>query len=124
VSDVAFNAQLNEQQLALSPEAMEQLLALTDGEEGVEGIRIFVSGGGCSGMTYGMTMVEESTQYDCTWEKNGLKVFIDAVALPFLEGVSIDFKADGVNQRFVFKNVFANTGGGGTCGGCGSAGGH
>ena len=123
MSEVAFNHQLTGKQIDVSAEAIQQLIALTDEEPDVEGIRIFVSGGGCGGMTYGMTMVEQPTRYDCTWEKEGLKVFVDAVALTFMAGVEIDFKTDGMNQRFVFKNVFASTGGAGTCGACGSSGG-
>jgi iron-sulfur cluster insertion protein len=74
-------------------------------------------------MSYGMTFVEQPTEFDTTFEKEGLKVHIDAVALGFLEGVEVDYQNDGTNASFVFKNVFANTSSGGSCGGCGSAGG-
>ncbi len=103
--------------------AIEQLLNLTKDEEDVTGVRIFVSGGGCGGMSYGMTLVEEPTDFDATWSKDGLNVYVDAVALSYLEGVEIDFQDQGVNKSFVFKNVFASTGGSGTCGSCGAAGG-
>ena len=72
-------------------------------------------------MTYGMTLIEEPTAYDTVWEKNGLKIFLDAVALNFLTGVEIDFRTEGANQNFVFNNVFSKTGGSGGCSGCGSA---
>ncbi len=120
MSQVQFNPQLTDQ-IAVSDEAVKQLLALTESEEGVNGIRIFVSGGGCSGMTYGMTFVDQPTPFDTTLEKGDLKVHVDAVALGFLEGVEIDYQTEGANASFVFKNVFANTSGGGGCGGCGSA---
>ena len=117
-----FNTRLSDE-IKVSPEAIEQLLALTADEEDVNGVRIFVSGGGCGGMTYGMTLVEEPTAFDATWEKDGLKIHVDAVALSYLEGVEIDYQTQGANRSFVFKNVFANTGGTGTCGACGAAGG-
>ncbi len=117
-----FNTQLTNE-INVSPEAVEQLLALTADEDDVNGVRIFVSGGGCGGMTYGMTLVEEPTAFDATWEKGDLKVHVDAVALSYLEGVEIDYQTEGANQSFVFKNVFANSGGSGTCGTCGAAGG-
>jgi len=120
MSQVQFNTQLTDQ-IKVSDEAVKQLLALTESEEGVDGVRIFVSGGGCSGMSYGMTFVDRPTPFDTTLEKDGLKVHVDAVALSFLEGVEIDYQTDGVNPSFVFKNVFANTSSGGGCGGCGSA---
>lgn len=119
MSDLQFNSQLTNE-INVSPEAIEQLLALTADEEDVSGVRIFVSGGGCGGMTYGMTLVEEPTQFDTTWEKDGLKVYVDAVALSFLEGVEIDYSTQGANRSFVFKNVFASSGGSGTCGTCGA----
>jgi iron-sulfur cluster insertion protein len=70
-----------------------------------------------------MTFVESPTEFDTTFEKDGLKVHIDAVALGFLEGVEVDYQTEGASPSFVFKNVFANTDSGGSCGGCGSAGG-
>ena len=122
MSAVEFQPQLSNE-ITVSPEAVKQLIALTENEFGVTGVRIFVSGGGCGGMSYGMTFVEEPLPTDCVLEHEGMNVYIDAVALGFLEGVEIDYKDEGMNKSFVFKNVFANTGGAGTCGACGSAGG-
>jgi iron-sulfur cluster insertion protein len=122
MSDIQFNNQLTDQ-INVSPEAVKQLLALTENEEGVNGVRIFVSGGGCGGMSYGMTFVDQPNEYDCMLDKDGLKVYVDAVALSYLEGVEIDYQTQGANASFVFKNVFANTGGSGVCGACGAAGG-
>ena len=122
MSDVQFNNQLTDE-INVSSEAIKQLMTITESEEGVNGVRIFVSGGGCSGMTYGMTFVDQPNQYDCEWEKEGLKVYVDAVALGYLKGVEIDYQMQGANASFVFKNVFAQTGGSGGCGGCGSSGG-
>ena len=62
--------------------------------------------------------------YDCVLELDGMKMYIDAVALGFLEGVEIDYRSEGANKNFVFKNAFAISGGSGTCGGCGGAGGN
>ena len=122
MSQVQFNTQLTDQ-INVSDEAVKQLLALTENEDNVNGVRIFVSGGGCGGMSYGMTFVDQPNQFDTTLQKDGLKVHIDAVALGFLEGVEIDYQTEGANASFVFKNVFANSSSGGSCGGCGSSGG-
>ncbi|HED35584.1 MAG TPA: iron-sulfur cluster assembly accessory protein [Gammaproteobacteria bacterium] len=115
-----FNNILTDE-VKVSPEALQQLIGITEKEEGVSGIRIYVSGGGCGGMTYGMTLVEQPTQFDSVLENEGLNLYVDSVALGYLEGVEIDFKNEGLNQSFVFKNVFANSGGSGACGGCGGA---
>lgn len=117
-----FNTRLSDE-IKISPAAATQLSALIEDEEGVEGIRIYVSGEGCSGMSYAMTFVEKPNQYDSVLELNGIKMYVDAIALGFLEGVEIDYKSEGLNESFVFKNAFAQSGGSGTCGGCGGAGG-
>lgn len=110
-------------EIALTQAAFEQIKALVDSEDEVEGIRIFVAGGGCGGMTYSMTFAPARFDHDTAWERDGLKVFVDAVALHYLNGVEIDY-TEGLNgASFVFRNVFQAVGGGGTCGGCGFAGG-
>ena len=121
MSEVQFDTRLSDE-ITVSPEAVTQLLALTENEDSVNGVRIFVSGGGCSGMQYGMTFVEQPTEYDTVWEKDGLNVYVDSIALSYLVGVEIDYQTQGNNASFVFKNVFAQTGGSGACGGCGGAG--
>ena len=88
-------------------------------------IRVFVSGGGCGGMAYGMTYADQTTEYDQVIQSPELKVVVDAVALNFLRGAEIDFTADSGNPAFVFRNAFqAPKVGGGGCGsgGCGGGG--
>jgi len=122
MNNLAFDYTINDA-VTISPLAEEKLLEIVSSESDIEGIRIYVSGGGCNGMTYGMTLVESATEFDCNWERNGLKLYVDAVALNFLEGMEIDFVTQGLNSSFVFKNVFSSTGGSGACGSCGAAGG-
>ncbi len=92
---------------------MAELLANAESE--IAGIRVFVSGGGCGGMAYGMTYAEEITEYDSALEGDGYRIIVDAVALNFLSGCEIDFAQD----SFLFSNVFQAVGGSGMCGGCG-----
>ncbi len=121
-SETQFNNRLTDE-VKVSPEALEQLSAIMASDEEIQGIRIFVSGGGCGGMSYGMTVADQTSELDCVLERDGVKIYIDAVALGFLEGVEIDLAGEGPNRSFVFRNVFAATGGSGTCGTCGAAGG-
>ena len=109
----------------VTPAAHEQLARLFGDveDEEIEAIRIFVSGGGCSGMTYGMTFADRRTSYDKVLEADGYKVYVDSVALGFVRGVEIDYVTRPTGATFVFNNVFASTGGSGTCGRCGAAGG-
>ncbi len=110
-------------EIKVMPAAHEKLVELLNSEEEINGVRIFVSGGGCGGMTYGMTFSEAPLTHDSILEKDGLTLYVDAVALSFLSGVEIDFVQQGMGASFVFKNAFAATGGSGTCGACGAAGG-
>lgn len=102
-------------ELRLSPAAEVKMAELVANADSGIGIRVFVSGGGCGGMTYGMTYAEEVTEYDSALEGDGYKIIVDAVALNFLSGCEIDFAED----SFVFNNVFQAVGGSGACGGCG-----
>lgn len=122
MSAIAFNPKLSNE-ISVAPAALEQLIKLTENEDDIAGVRIFVNGGGCGGMTYGMTFIEEASKYDCVLEQDGLNLYVDSIALSLLEGMEIDYKTEGVNKSFVFRNVFANTGGSGACGACGASGG-
>lgn len=124
MTQAAYSSQIADHEMRVSPAAATQIKELLGSiEEKVEGIRIFVSGGGCGGMTYGMTYAESVGPYDKVLEMDGVKVLVDAVALGFLQGCDIDFVENGWNKSFVFNNVFKSVGGGGTCGGCGGGGG-
>lgn len=107
----------------VSPSALEKLVELLNAEEEVNGVRIFVSGGGCGGMTYGMTFSEAPTEFDSILEKDGLTMYVDSVAMSYLKGVEIDYVEQGMGASFVFRNVFAATGGSGACSACGASGG-
>lgn len=110
-------------EIKVMPAAHAKLVELLNSEEEINGVRIFVSGGGCGGMTYGMTFSEAPGKYDSVLEQDGLTLYVDAVALSFLSGVEIDFVEQGMGASFVFKNAFAATGGSGSCGACGASGG-
>jgi len=120
----SYNPSITEAELTVSAMAAEQLAGLmANPDVDAEGIRVFVSGGGCGGMTYGMTYAESVNASDKVLEGEGFKVVVDAIALSYLKGCDIDFTQDGLNASFVFNNVFKSVGGSGTCGACGAAGG-
>lgn len=110
--------------LNVTPAALEKLAELlSSAGDDVQAIRVFVAGGGCSGMGYGMTYAEQITDYDHVIANERCKVVVDAVALNYLAGATIDFVTDGMNPSFVFRDAFQASGGGGRCGGCGGGGG-
>lgn len=121
----SFTMDLAESDLSLTAAAREKMRELFNQveDEDLKAIRVFVSGGGCGGMGYGMTFTDTRTEYDCVRREEGFDVFVDAVALNFLRGVEIDYVERPTGASFVFNNAFAMTGGSGTCGACGAAGG-
>ncbi len=123
-ADIAFVPELSDSDVRLTETARAKLAELfADADDDLEAIRVFVSGGGCGGMSYGMTFTDRRTEFDCVLDGGGFNLYVDAVALNFLRGVEIDFVERPMGASFVFNNVFAATGGAGTCSACGAAGG-
>jgi iron-sulfur cluster assembly accessory protein len=58
------------------------------------GLRVFVSGGGCSGLQYGMTFDDEVRDGDTAWDAYGLRLIVDPISANYLRGASIDFQMD------------------------------
>jgi len=96
---------------------------LAGADESHSAVRVFVSGGGCGGMSYGMTFAEAVSDKDRLLnDDSGFALTIDPVAFSYLQGAEIDFQDSDVNATFVFNNVFQAVGGSGACAGCGGAG--
>jgi iron-sulfur cluster assembly accessory protein len=58
------------------------------------GLRVFVSGGGCSGLQYGMTFDDEVREGDAEWSSFGLRMIVDPISANYLRGASIDYQMD------------------------------
>ncbi len=122
---VDYSTDLVTGDLALTEAArgkMRELFSQIEDDD-MKAIRVFVSGGGCGGMGYGMTFTDSRSEYDSVRSEEGFDIYVDAVALNFMRGVEIDYVEKPTGASFVFNNAFAVTGGSGTCGTCGSAGG-
>lgn len=81
--------------LSLTPTAARKIRRLLE-EKNLpnHGLRVFVSGGGCSGMQYGMAFEEEPQDGDLLVEDQGVKLIVDPVSAFYLEGASIDYVED------------------------------
>ena len=79
-------------------------------------LRVFVSGGGCSGFQYGFTFDENVAEDDTRVEKEGVTLLIDPLSFQYLTGAEIDYQEGLEGAQFVIKNPNAKT----TCG-CGSS---
>ena len=118
-----FREGIDESEIGLTQAARRQLATLCEqvDDDEVEAVRIYVTGGGCAGMTYGMTFTDRRTPWDKVLNEDGFDIYVDAVAFGYLHGAEIDFVTRPTGSSFVFNNVFMATGGSGGCTGCGAA---
>jgi iron-sulfur cluster assembly protein len=80
------------------------------------GLRVFVSGGGCSGMQYGMALEAEPRPYDHVIERDGVKVFVDPTSMMYWSNATIDYEDSIMGGGFKIENPNAVS----SCG-CGSS---
>jgi iron-sulfur cluster insertion protein len=119
---------MNETATETAPETGEAPLLFTDAaarkvSELIAGegnpklmLRVFVQGGGCSGLQYGFEFDEQIQDGDTCVEKQGVKLLIDPMSFQYLSGAEIDFRDNLDGAQFVIRNPSAQT----TCG-CGSS---
>lgn len=80
------------------------------------GLRVFVAGGGCSGLQYGMAFEAQARDFDTVIDQNGVKLFVDPTSLMYLSGASIDYVDSLMGGGFKIENPNAVA----ACG-CGSS---
>ncbi len=101
---------------SVTERAFDRLAEINDGADGMQALRIAVEGGGCSGFQYEIKLEEQPDGDDLVLEKDGQKVLIDKVSLPFLANAVIDFSDELIGARFVIENPNATS----SCG-CGTS---
>ena len=103
--------------LVFTDAAASKVKQLIDEEGNTElKLRVFVTGGGCSGFQYGFTFDESQADDDTVLEKNGVVLLIDPMSYQYLVGAEIDYSEGLEGAQFVIKNPNATT----SCG-CGSS---
>jgi iron-sulfur cluster insertion protein len=112
-----MNAVTEMSPLVFTDNAASKVKSLID-EEGNPDLmlRVFVTGGGCSGFQYGFTFDESKNEDDTTLEKNGVTLLIDPMSLQYMMGAEIDYTEGLEGAQFVIRNPNAVS----TCG-CGSS---
>ena len=116
--------------VAMTPTALEKVqeLLTQENDPGL-GLRIFVAGGGCSGLQYGMTLDEEQ-EGDTIIPQGELKVFVDEMSLEYIKGSQVDYVDSLMGAGFTVNNPnavsscgcghsFRTAGGGGEARSCG-----
>ncbi len=127
--------------ITLTPRAACELKDLMMAEsKSSAALRVWVSGGGCSGLQYGMALDDAPAEPgDTVFEQEGMKIFVDELSLQYMEGSSVDYVEDTLGGGFKIENPNATSscgcgssfktedgaaapGGGGGCGSCSSRG--
>ncbi|BDX18630.1 iron-sulfur cluster insertion protein ErpA [Halopseudomonas aestusnigri] len=103
--------------LIFSDNAVSKVRSLIE-EEGNDSLslRVFVTGGGCSGFQYGFTFDDELAEDDTVVERDGVRLVVDPMSFQYLVGSEVDYQEGLEGSRFVINNPNAST----TCG-CGSS---
>ncbi len=103
--------------IQLSARAADKVRELID-DEGDPNLklRVFITGGGCSGFSYGFTFDDAAAEDDSVIERDGVTALVDAMSYQYLVGAQIDYKEDLAGAQFVVANPNAAS----TCG-CGNS---
>lgn len=103
--------------VTLSESAASRIAFLRNQENNPDArLRVSVSGGGCSGFSYGFEFDDQQNDDDTVIERNGVEVLIDEVSMMYLAGSEIDYVEDLMASAFAIKNPNASS----SCG-CGSS---
>ena len=107
----------NPTNINLSAAAVRKVCELVSEEENEDlKLRVFITGGGCSGFQYGFTFDELVADDDTSIERDGVTVLVDPMSFPYLAGSEVDYTEGLEGSRFVVNNPNATA----TCG-CGSS---
>lgn len=103
--------------ITLSPRALTELKDLITAQDGASALRVWVAGGGCSGLSYGMALDDgQPEEGDQIFEQEGIKVYVDSLSLGYMEGSTVDYVDDVLGGGFKIENPMAVS----SCG-CGSS---
>ena len=104
--------------IQISDGAVNKILSLADSENDTNNLnlRVYVTGGGCSGFQYGFSFDKVIDEEDTCITKDGANLVIDSLSLQYLEGSTVDYTEDLMGSKFVITNPNATT----TCG-CGES---
>ncbi|WP_157019157.1 iron-sulfur cluster insertion protein ErpA [Mesorhizobium xinjiangense] len=98
------DAKISMKGVEVTDAAANQIARIIAGEPDKTALRVSVEGGGCSGFSYKFDLVDERSEDDTAFEKNGATVLIDDISLVYMGGSVIDFVDDLMGQSFQIRN--------------------
>lgn len=90
--------------ITLTESAAQRVISHLEKRGSGVGLRLGVRDSGCSGLSYVIDYAEEKLDNDMVFDSNGVKVLIDKDAIEYLDGSTVDFVKQGLNQVFQFQN--------------------
>ncbi|MDM7851670.1 iron-sulfur cluster insertion protein ErpA [Pseudochrobactrum kiredjianiae] len=90
--------------ISVSDAAAKRIVKILQKQADKSALRISVEGGGCSGFSYKFDLVDDTNDDDLIIEKDGAKVLIDSISVPYIDGSIIDFIDDLMGQSFQINN--------------------
>ncbi|HCT99228.1 MAG TPA: iron-sulfur cluster assembly protein IscA [Methylococcaceae bacterium] len=102
--------------VSLTPSAAQQIQKQLEKRGSGLGLRLGVKKSGCSGLAYVLDYVDALDSHDCIFDVLDTKIVVHSEDLPFLDGIELDYRKDGLNAAFKFNNPNVK----GTCG-CGES---
>ncbi|MFK3840576.1 Fe-S cluster assembly scaffold SufA [Serratia sp. NPDC087055] len=92
------------QGILLSDNAVQQITKLMQQDPQVKGLQLGVKQSGCAGFTYVLDLTRAPADDDLLFERDGAKLYVPLKAMPFIDGTTVDFVREGLNQIFKFNN--------------------
>ncbi|EOI1367743.1 Fe-S cluster assembly scaffold SufA [Serratia marcescens] len=92
------------QGISLSDSAVRQITKLMQQDPQVKGLLLGVKQSGCAGFAYVLDLTREPADDDLLFERDGAKLYVPLKAMPFIDGTTVDYVREGLNQIFKFNN--------------------
>lgn len=92
------------QGISLSDSAVQQIIRLMQQDPQVKGLQLSVKQSGCAGFGYVLDLTREPADDDLLFERDGARLYVPLKAMPFIDGTTVDFVREGLNQIFKFNN--------------------
>ncbi|HHK5844531.1 TPA: Fe-S cluster assembly scaffold SufA [Serratia marcescens] len=92
------------QGISLSDSAVRQITKLMQHDPQVKGLQLGVKQSGCAGFAYVLDLTREPADDDLLFERDGAKLYVPLKAMPFIDGTTVDYVREGLNQIFKFNN--------------------
>ncbi|MER5140574.1 Fe-S cluster assembly scaffold SufA [Serratia marcescens] len=92
------------QGISLSDSAVRQITKLMQQDPQVKGLQLGVKQSGCAGFAYVLDLTREPADDDLLFERDGAKLYVPLKAMPFIDGTTVDYAREGLNQIFKFNN--------------------